>query len=144
MRSWVSSRPRRSRDDRDLLRADGVVETELTRRGLTRKLGDRVLFARVGWMAYYRGEQLEPIIGGGDWDEKHEVCNFVDIGGRLYGFARPTGGTISLQRIVPGHRDATLISYARDERGVARDARWIRDAIAFVRSYRGDNVLQRS
>lgn len=221
MRSWVSSRPRRSRDDRDLLRADGVVETELTRRGLTRKLGDRVLFARVGWMAYYRGEQLEPIIGGGDWDEKHEVCNFVDIGGRLYGFARPTGGTISLQRIVPGHRDATLdrvlviffathpdkrgqvivgwysdatvhrfeqrpsariarrrdglryffeadranacllprearmhviprekgatgysmISYARDERGVARDARWIRDAIAFVRSYRGDNVL---
>jgi hypothetical protein len=172
-------------------------------------------------MAYYRGEGLERIRGGGKWDEKHEACNFAEIDGRLYGFAQPTRGTISLGRIVPGHRgDAidhvlviffaahpagrgqvivgwyrnatvhrfqqepsariserrdgllyffeadranccllptdkrkhvirrgkgatgySMISYARDERGVPRDGVWIRDALEFVRSYRGDNVI---
>lgn len=193
----------------------------MKQRASSRKFGDRVLFARVGWMAYYRGDQFEPIVGGGDWDEKHEICNFVEIDGRLYGFAQPTRATISLKRIVPEHRgnatdhvlviffaahpdgrgqviigwyrDATvhrfeqrpsgriakrrdgllyffeadranccllpremrthviprrkgatgysMITYTRDERGRARSAAWIRDALAFVRSYRRDNTL---
>src|ERR1700687_1510997 len=53
----------------------------------------RVLFARVGWMTHYSGPQTgdEKPIGGGENNKKnigHEVFNFADFGGRLYGFVR--------------------------------------------------------
>jgi hypothetical protein len=71
-----------------------------------------VLFARVGWMTYYAGPQSgdEKPIGGGENNKKnigHEVFNFADFGGRLYGYVSPTSGRITLERIDPaaGDRD---------------------------------------
>jgi hypothetical protein len=50
----------------------------------------RVLFARVGWMKYYAGPQTgdEKPIGGGKNNKKnigHELFNFKNFGGNLYG-----------------------------------------------------------
>jgi Domain of unknown function (DUF3883) len=70
----------------------------------------RVLFARVGWMTYYAGPQSgdEKPIGGGENNKKnigHEVFNFTDFGGRLYGYVSPTNGRITLERIDPAAGD---------------------------------------
>lgn len=64
----------------------------------------RVLFARVGAMTFYAGPQPgdERPKGGGRYNKNnvgHELFNFADFGGRLYGFVRATGGRISLEQI---------------------------------------------
>jgi hypothetical protein len=66
----------------------------------------RVLFARVGWMTYYAGPQAgdEKPIGGGENNKKnigHEIFNFTNFGGRLYGFVSTPKGHISFERIGP-------------------------------------------
>ena len=66
----------------------------------------RVLFARVGWMKYYAGPQTgdEKPIGGGENNKKnigHEIFNFTNFGGRLYGFVSTPKGHISFERIEP-------------------------------------------
>lgn len=68
----------------------------------------RVVFARVGWMTYYRGDHRESIRGGGDWDDKQEVFNFLPIGGRLYGYSQATQGTITLAKIASKQRADVL------------------------------------
>jgi hypothetical protein len=66
----------------------------------------RVLFARVGWMTYYAGPQTgdEKPVGGGENNKKnigHEIFNFTNFGGRLYGFVSTPKGHISFERIEP-------------------------------------------
>lgn len=66
----------------------------------------RVLFARIGWMTYYAGPQTgdEKPIGGGENNKKnigHEIFNFTNFGGRLYGFVSTPKGHISFERIEP-------------------------------------------
>jgi hypothetical protein len=66
----------------------------------------RVLFARVGWMTYYAGPQSgdEKPIGGGENNKKnigHEIFNFTNFGGRLFGFVSTPKGHISFERIEP-------------------------------------------
>lgn len=63
----------------------------------------RVLFARIGWMKYYAGPQKddEQPKGGGAYNRKnvgHELFNFAQFGGRLYGYA---AASINLKRIDP-------------------------------------------
>jgi hypothetical protein len=72
----------------------------------------RMLFARVGWMTYYAGPQSgdEKPIGGGENNKKsigHEVFNFTNFAGRLYGFVRAAEGRLKLERIDPaaGNKD---------------------------------------
>jgi len=66
----------------------------------------RVLFARVGWMTYYAGPQVgdEKPVGGGANNSKnigHEVFNFTNFGGKVYGFVRAAERRIKLERIDP-------------------------------------------
>jgi hypothetical protein len=68
----------------------------------------RVLFARVGWMRFYSGPVPgdERPVGGGRYNENeigHEVYNFRETGGRLYGYFQPTMSThaVALERIDP-------------------------------------------
>ncbi len=70
----------------------------------------RALFARVGWMIYYAGPQIgdEKPIGGGSNNRKnigHEVFNFANFGGRLYGYVRASEGRLQLKRIDPAIGD---------------------------------------
>jgi hypothetical protein len=73
----------------------------------------RVLFARVGWMTYYAGPQTgdEKPIGGGGNNRKnvgHEIFNFKDFGGKLYGFVRAADRRINLERIDPTNKEDSL------------------------------------
>jgi hypothetical protein len=63
-----------------------------------------ILFARVIWMRWYAGPQLDEVTRSASL---HEIENFKVIDGRVFGFAQPvTNGkyppTIKLERIVPG------------------------------------------
>ena len=54
----------------------------------------KVLFARVGYMTYYKGSQSgdEKPIGGGKYNKLntgHEIYNFKDVKGDLYGYFQP-------------------------------------------------------
>ncbi len=55
---------------------------------------ERVLFARVGWMLWYRGVQADDPkpIGGGAYNKDavgHEVFNFLAAGKRYLGYFQP-------------------------------------------------------
>jgi Protein NO VEIN, C-terminal len=68
----------------------------------------RTLFARIGWMKSYGGPVPgdERPIGGGDYNRTeigHEVYNFQEAEGYLYGYFQPTmaANTVALERIDP-------------------------------------------
>ena len=48
----------------------------------------KVLFANIGWMTHYQGNNAkDQIVGGGSWrnDDKHEAYNFLPINGSTNG-----------------------------------------------------------
>ena len=58
------------------------------------------IFFNTAWMNYYRGATEDDIpLDGGSWEEKHEVCNFLPVDGKCYGFVQPAGETIAIERI---------------------------------------------
>jgi 5-methylcytosine-specific restriction enzyme A len=53
-----------------------------------------ILFCNVGWMKWYDGIDGDSIQRGGSYNKDsigHEVCNFSNIGGQVYGYVQPTG-----------------------------------------------------
>jgi hypothetical protein len=57
----------------------------------------RVLFARVGWMKWYKGPKPddEKPIGGGSFTKEHlgyEAFNFLPLGGKYFGYFQPRPG----------------------------------------------------
>src|SRR5438874_2253159 len=77
-----------------------------------------VIFARVGWMKWYRGPQAddEKPIGGGSYNKDelgHEAYNFLPLNGYMLGYFQPRlriGYTsrIALDRIKVGFTGAEL------------------------------------
>lgn len=63
----------------------------------------KVLFANIGWMTHYQGNNKhDQIKGGGSWrnDDKHEAYNFLSVKGKCYGYVQPVRwGHINLNRI---------------------------------------------
>ena len=63
----------------------------------------KVLFANIGWMTHYQGNNAkDQIVGGGSWrnDDKHEAYNFLPIKGKCFGYVQPVQwGNINLRRI---------------------------------------------
>lgn len=63
----------------------------------------RILFANIGWMIYYKGQNPnDTISGGGSYDnsDKHEAYNFQDNDGWCYGYVEtPKQGRMKLYRI---------------------------------------------
>ena len=72
----------------------------------------RILFANIGWMAHYRGNNAkDQIKGGGSYrdDDKHEAFNFLSINGKCYGYVQPVRwGGINIERIEKGCKDDKL------------------------------------
>ena len=82
----------------------------------------RVLFARVGWMKRYRGQQAddEKPIGGGKYNKEsvgHEAFNFLPIENKILGYFQP-------QLQPPDRRDRhpSSIRLERIEAGFSGDA----------------------
>lgn len=71
------------------------------------KITQSVLFARIGYMEYYQGAMNGDFpIGGGSYNKDNtgfEACNFLDVGGKVYGYYQPSmnSGKINLERINP-------------------------------------------
>lgn len=64
----------------------------------------RILFANIGWMNVYSGQNSTDIIsGGGSYtdSDKHEAYNFQNLKGHCYGYVKPVNNTINLTRIDP-------------------------------------------
>ena len=72
----------------------------------------RILFANIGWMTHYRGNnQKDQIVGGGSHrnEDKHEAYNFLPINGKCYGYVQPVNwGVINLNRIIKGTYEVKL------------------------------------
>jgi 5-methylcytosine-specific restriction protein A len=61
----------------------------------------KYLFCNIGWMANYNGIDGDTIERGGGYNSHstgHEVCNFSDSAGTLYGYVQPTG-QIKLEKL---------------------------------------------
>lgn len=57
----------------------------------------KVLFANIGWMARYQGKRNgDEIVGGGSYEDKHEVFNFMEIKGYCYGYVQAPGKNCAL------------------------------------------------
>lgn len=58
------------------------------------------IFFNTAWMKRYMGIVDDDYpIDGGSWETKHEVCNFLPVNGRCYGYVQPPGETIAIERI---------------------------------------------
>lgn len=64
----------------------------------------KFVFFNIGWMERYKGLQDgDEIIGGGSYVKiegcGHEVCNFAEVNGTLYGYVQPPGSQIDIDRL---------------------------------------------
>ena len=103
-----------------------------------------ILFCNIGWMDEYKGLQAGASIkGGGAHVEKeghgHEVCNFCDHGGFVYGYVKSPGRNLDIKRIAGHDSDSVegvLIVWTAPVSGRAPAVvvGWYKDATVF-RSY---------
>lgn len=107
----------------------------------------KVLFARIGSMEFYAGPQEgdERPRGGGKYNKEnvgHEVYNFLDVDGMLYGYFQPviTSGversTVNLGRVDPRAKnldqiDDTLVIFVGNEGGRSAVIGWYGKATVY-------------
>jgi hypothetical protein len=113
----------------------------------------KVLFARIGWMKYYRGLTSDDsrLVGGGSYNKTNvgsELYNFKQTGKNFYGYVQPAGSsenrsTLRLDRIDPSiepFKDrvagVTVVFVATNPEAAAEDERqriigWYRDATVY-------------
>lgn len=109
-----------------------------------------ILFCNIGWMEEYKGLQAGASIkGGGAHVEKeghgHEVCNFCNHEGFVYGYVKSPGKNLDVKRIA-GHDsesvDGVLIVWTAPVNGRAPAVvvGWYKDATVFRSYQRYDKV----
>jgi len=98
-----------------------------------------ILFCNVGWMNNYDGINGDSIDRGGAYN-KHsigfEVCNFSDIDGTLYGYVRPTGEQIKIEKLGANKNDnsisgVTVVWTAGPDSGGTVVIGWYKDATVY-------------
>lgn len=111
---------------------------------------NRVVFARVGWMKYYRGPQADDAkpIGGGSYNRNdlgHEAFNFLPLDRKMLGYFQPriskgNESRVALERIEPGfdgsELDNVLVVFVATDpvRGQQRIVGWYRNATVYRKS----------
>ena len=109
-----------------------------------------ILFCNIGWMELYRGQQTGASIkGGGAFVEKegrgHEVCNFSEHNGFVYGYVETPGTNLDIGRIV-GHEsdvaEGVLIVWTAplNGRAPAVVVGWYKDATVYRAFQKFDRV----
>jgi len=97
-----------------------------------------MLFCNVGWMNNYNGINGDSIDRGGAYNKHsigHEVCNFSDIDGILYGYVQPTG-QIKIEKLGASKNDAsisgvTVVWTAGPDSGGTVVIGWYKDATVY-------------
>lgn len=97
-----------------------------------------ILFCNVGWMNHYNGIDGDSIERGGKYNQHstgHEVCNFSNNAGTLYGYVQPTGqikieklGAVKKEDSVSG---VTVVWTAGPKTGGTAVVGWYKDATVY-------------
>lgn len=114
----------------------------------------KILFANIGWMINYNGQnQSDQILGGGSYSDadKHEAFNFQDLNGKCYGYVQAKYDTINLSRIDSSVEDwgqkvedVLVIWFATNPIvGGSWVVGWYKHATVF-REYQKSNATQRN
>lgn len=112
-----------------------------------------LIFCNVGWMNKYNGISGDSIERGGKYNQHsigHEVCNFTNNRGILYGYVQPVGETIKIEKIGASKKDdqidgVTVVWTAGPESGGTVVVGWYEDATIYRNLQRiaTPNALQR-
>lgn len=114
----------------------------------------KILFANIGWMINYNGQnQADQILGGGSYSDadKHEAFNFQDLNGKCYGYVQAKNDAINLSRIdssveewMQKIEDVLVIWFATNPVvGGSCVVGWYKHATVF-REYQESNATQRN
>lgn len=111
-----------------------------------------ILFCNVGWMNRYNGIAGDSIERGGKYNKHsvgHEVCNFTNNQGFVYGYVQPVGDSIKLEKLGASKNDekiegVTVVWTAGPESGGTVVVGWYEDATVFrdLQSIEKPNALQ--
>jgi 5-methylcytosine-specific restriction protein A len=97
-----------------------------------------LLFCNVGWMEKYSGLSGDSISGGGSYNDHfigHEVCNFTEVDGVVYGYVQAQG-QIKLERLGANKSDmevngVTVVWTARQGSGRTVVVGWYKNATVY-------------
>jgi 5-methylcytosine-specific restriction protein A len=97
-----------------------------------------ILFCNVGWMKGYDGIDGDSIHRGGSYNKDsigHEVCNFSNVGGQVYGYVQPTG-QVNVEKLGAGKnkeyaKGVTVIWTAGPDRGGTAVVGWYKNATVY-------------
>ncbi|MEH2921131.1 HNH endonuclease [Samsonia erythrinae] len=97
-----------------------------------------ILFCNIGWMDKYDGIDGDSIKRGGAYNKKsigHEVCNFTNSDGYVYGYVQPTG-QIKIEKLGANKRDekidgVTVVWLAGPDSGGTAVVGWYKNATIF-------------
>lgn len=97
-----------------------------------------MLFCNVGWMNHYDGIDGDRIDRGGAYNKHsigHEVCNFSNIDGTLYGYVQPTG-QIKIEKLGANKKEnsisgITVVWTAGPDSGGTVVIGWYKDATVY-------------
>lgn len=112
-----------------------------------------ILFCNVGWMTRYDGIDGDKIQRDGSYNKNsigHEVCNFSNINGKVYGYVQPTG-QIKIEKLGAGKKDdylngVTVIWTAGPDSGGTAIVGWYKNATVFreLQKIKNPTKLQKS
>ncbi len=100
-----------------------------------------LLFCNVGWMEKYNGIKGDSIARGGSYNSHsvgHEVCNFTEVNGKVYGYVQAPG-QIKLEKLGARKTDSmvsgvTVVWTAGPESGGTVVVGWYKDATIYRES----------
>ena len=111
-----------------------------------------ILFCNIGWMNHYDGIDGDSIERGGKYNQHstgHEVCNFSNNAGTLYGYVQPTG-QIKIEKLGGGKNEdfasgVTVVWTAGPETGGTAVVGWYKEATVYreAQTIRYPSALQK-
>lgn len=111
-----------------------------------------LIFCNIGWMKNYNGISGDSIERGGKYNQHsigHEVCNFTNNNGYVYGYVQPAGKSIKIEKIGASKNDekidgVTVVWTAGPESGGTVVVGWYEDATVYraLQSLEHPNSLQ--
>ena len=111
-----------------------------------------LIFCNIGWMNKYNGISGDSIERGGKYNKHsigHEVCNFSNNKGTVYGYVQPVGDSIKIEKLGASKKDeaidgVTVVWTAGPESGGTVVVGWYKDATVYrnLQSIANPNTLQ--
>ena len=112
-----------------------------------------LIFFNIGWMNKYNGIAGDSIERGGKYNQHsvgHEVCNFTNNNGTLYGYVQPVGESIKIEKLGASKQDdridgVTVVWTAGPESGGTVVVGWYREATVYrnIQRIEKPNKLQK-